>query len=173
MSFLVAQHPISHIKRVLKILKCCIKFEGYFDRNDTIYTHKGLVHATRSSSHLLYTSKEGYGILKQQWMPLRASYHPNSCTERVPGIWHFARNLGVVLGRNATVWTRRRSHMLLEALMNIFIHLRNVIKHSSSNVCLSLWHTTPFPVQRGYLKHYILHEIWWVFSAEMTPLRGP
>ena len=76
MSFLVAQHPISHIKRVLKILKCCIKFEGYFDRNDTIYTHKGLVHATRSSSYLLYTSKEGYGILKQQWMPLRASYHP-------------------------------------------------------------------------------------------------
>ena len=62
--------------------------------------------------------------------------------------------------------------MLTEALPFILIHLRNVMKHSSSNVCLSLWHSIPISVQRGCLEADILHQIWELFVAEMTPC-GP
>ena len=41
--------------------------------------------------------------------------------------------------RNDTVLTIKSSYMLQEAILTIIIHLRMVMKHSSSNGCVSLW----------------------------------
>ena len=43
------------------------------------------------------------------------------------------------------------------------------MKHSSSDGCLSLYHSIPFPLLRGYPKSEILYTIWELFGAEMTP----
>ena len=47
------------------------------------------------------------------------------------------------------VWTMIISYMLSEAPQIILLHPRKVMKHSSSNVCLLLEQTSPFPVLEG------------------------
>ena len=60
-----------------------------------------------------------------------------SHAERVPGILHLAWNLKVVFNRNTMLWIIMVScWMLSEAPLIIYIHLRKVLKHSSSNCCL-------------------------------------
>ena len=59
--------------------------------------------------------------------------------------------------------------MMLEAPLIIIIHLREIMKHSSSNVCLSLHQSIVFAVLRGCSKSYILNEICELLWGEMIP----
>ena len=72
-----------------------------------------LVDAARSSSHLLYISKEDYGTLQQQWVSLLAAQHPISNAERVPQIGHVTGNLKVNPGKNDLVWIRTRGFKIM------------------------------------------------------------
>ena len=130
-------------------------------------THKWLVNAVKSISHLPYTSKEGYETLKQQWLSLLAMHYHICCAERVPQIWKFVWNLRVSIGRNDTVQHINGWWMLSEASPICLVHLRKVVKHSSSNGCLSLQYSITFVVLRGYPKSGNLCEIWESTSAKM------
>ena len=59
-----------------------------------------------------------------------------------PKIAHCAWKLGVSLGRKDTVLTIRGLNILSEALPIILIYPRKVRKHSRSNGCMSLRHST-------------------------------
>ncbi len=117
----------------------CITFEIRFGQTWHGVNHKDPIYHISTSSYHPYTTKGGYGPLKQQWMSLLAEQYPISTAERVPEIWHFTWNLRVLLGRNDTVLTIRRLCMQTESLILICIHLSNDIKHPSSNAgCISL-----------------------------------
>ena len=106
-------------------------------------------------------------------MYLLAAQHSISCAQMVLKIWYFAWNLRApVLGRNDMVWITRVSLILSEAKTIIPMYLRKVMKHSSSNRCISLQYSIPFPVLGGCPKSEILCEIWELFLAYMTPC-GP
>ena len=84
--------------------------------------------------------------------------------------WKGAKNLIfcikleiVVLGRNVMVYTRKCLHMLLKAPPFIFMHLRKVMKYSSSNGCLFLQRSIIFSMLRGCPRVIILLEIWECF----------
>ena len=132
--------------------------------------HKGLVYTVRWASDHPHISKEDYEKVKQQWqwMPLFASQHPISHTERVPGICYISWNLRVVFGRNDTVRTIRGLYMLSEAPLSILISLRKVVKYSSSSGFLAVYDSIPFSVLRGSPKSDISHEFWELFLAEKT-----
>ena len=86
----------------------------------------------------------------------------------MPQIWYFALKLRVIFGRNDTCLIIRCLYMLSEADVRFFIHLMKVMKHSSSNGCLSLQRSITFPVWRGCPESDILHENWELFLVEMT-----
>ena len=146
----------------------CMKIESCSWQKWHRMDHKVPVYAVWSSCKHSYTSNEGYETLKQQWMYLFTAQNHIFSAERVPWFWYFARNLRVVFGRNDTYLTTRSLLMLAEAPADLPIHLMKVMKHSSSNECLSLKHSMTFPVLRGCPKSDILHVIWELFLAEMT-----
>ena len=63
--------------------------------------------------------------------------------------WLFYLKFGSRFGRKDTVMTMRWSDTLSEALLLILIYLGEISKHSSSNGCLSLWHSITFSSQCG------------------------
>ena len=138
----------------------CITFEIRFGQTWHGVNHKDPIYHISTSSYHPYTTKGGYGPLKQQCMSLLAEQYPISPAERAPEIWHFTWNLRVLLGRNDTVLTIRGLCMQAETPILICVHLRNDMKYSSSNGCLSLQHSIPYPVLRGCPKSDILHENW-------------
>ena len=94
--------------------------------------NKEHIDAIRSTSSHLYTSKEGYETLKQQWMYLIIAQHPISCAERVPKTLHFVWNLRVVLGRNDTRLIIRGSEMISKAPVINIVYLKEgyaALKH--------------------------------------------
>ena len=101
-------------------------------------------------------------------MSLLIAQYTISRPERVPKKWNIVHNLGVVWGRNDTLWTTMGSFMLSKILSIIIIHLRKVRKHSSSNVCLALKFCIPFPMLKGCLKLLILCAIWESTWMRMT-----
>ena len=60
---------------------------------------QGPLYAVRSSSKHHYTFEKCYETRRQQWMCFLVAEHLISCADRVPKIWYFAWNLGVVLCR--------------------------------------------------------------------------
>ena len=100
--------------------------------------HMVTVYAVWSSWKHSYTSNEGYETLKQQWVSLFTAQHRISSAERVHKSWYFAWTFRVVYGRNDTWLTIRCLYMLSEAPVRLPRHLMKVMKHSSSNGCLSL-----------------------------------
>ena len=97
----------------------CMKFEITFWQNWSDGNQKRLIYAIGSLSNHSHTSKEGYEILKQQWVSLLAAYHYNLGTWILSKIGYIAWNLGLVFGRNDIVWTIRGLYMLLEASLII------------------------------------------------------
>ena len=65
-------------------------------------THRRLVNAFRSTSHLTCASMKGFKTLHKQWLSLCAIHHLICCTgiERVPKIGHFMCNLRDNVGGN-------------------------------------------------------------------------
>ena len=87
--------------------------------------------------------------------------HPISCVDMVPTIYYFVHNWRTNHdSRNGMVWTIRGLLMLLEASLNLIMHLRKGMSRISSNECLSSWHSIPFSVQRCSPKSGILWAIW-------------
>ena len=66
-------------------------------------------------------------------MSLLAAQYAIPCAERVAKIWYFVCDLRVNLSRNGMMTVMRDSYMLLEPPSNVFIPLRMVMNHSSSN----------------------------------------
>ena len=60
---------------VTQNLVFCIQFESRPSHKLHCVNHDGLVNATRSSSHLSYTSMKDYEKTQQQCMPLLAAHH--------------------------------------------------------------------------------------------------
>ena len=60
---------------------------------------QGPLYAVRSSSKHHYTFEKCYETRRQQWMYFLVTEQLISCADRVPKIWYFAWNLGVVLCR--------------------------------------------------------------------------
>ena len=58
-------------------------------------THRWLVNAFRSTSHLPCASEEGFETLHKQWLSLCVISHLICCTERVLKIGHLRDNVGV------------------------------------------------------------------------------
>ena len=137
-----------------------MKFEGSFGQKWHTVDHTGIVYDIERSFNNSYIPREGYETFKQQWIFSIAAQHLISCTERAPGIWYFAWNLRVVLNRNDTIRTMRALYMMSKSITPIVYYVRKGMEHSSSNGCLSLQHSIPVFVLRGYLKYDILHEIW-------------
>ena len=59
-------------------------------------------------------------------------------------------------------------YILSKAPLTIIIYLGKVAKHSSSNGCLSLYHSILFLVLSGCPKSKFLHEIWELLLAEIN-----
>ena len=142
----------------------CIKCEGCFWQRVRGHGHKGLIDAVRSSSNHPYISKEGYEALKQQWMSLTVAHHPICRGERVPEIWYFAWNSGVVFGRKYIKLTTRGTSMVTEALSMVLTYLSKVTKYSSGNGCHLSQCSILFVVLKGCIKSDIMHQIWKSFS---------
>ena len=100
-------------------------------------------------------------------MSLCSTSSPFQCWEGAQFLV-FSWNLIVVFGRNKTDLAMRCLYMLPEDPASIHIHLRKVMKHSSSNGCLSLSLTITFPVLKWWPKLVILFDIGEYFPAEMT-----
>ena len=145
-----------------------VKFESKPWQEMHGMNHKGLVDAVRRSSHPYHTSKEAFEILQQQWMSLIAAQYDIPNVHGVPQIWHFVWNLGVILGKNDTVWTNRVLQMLSGAPPVFLMHLMKVMKHFNSNGYLSLEHSILFPSAERVLKSGILHTIWGSTLVELT-----
>ena len=142
-------------------LEICVKFESQHRSKWYGATHKWLVNAVKSFSHLPYASKEGYETLKQQWLSLLAVQYHICCAERVPQIWKLVWNLRVNIGRNDTV---QHSKWLVNAVKSIS-HLPYAYKEGYETLkqqWLSLVTVTSisFVVLRGYPKSGNLCEIW-------------
>ena len=73
------------------------------------------------------------------------------------GTWKlkFVWNLRFIIGRNNTLWTIRKSYMLSEVLLTIFIYLSKVMKQFINNRYLSLQHSSTFHVLRVCSKFQI------------------
>ena len=143
-------------------------FEIWFGRNDlglTIIAPHMLSEA--STINLIYL-KEGYETFKQQWSSLLTTQHPLFCADLVPKTCNFAWNLRVSFCGNRMGVTRRGQYMIPEALYIILIHLREILKYSTSNGCLSSQHIISFPVLILCLKFANLLDIWESFCQKMT-----
>ena len=138
----------------------CVQFESWPQQKWHNMNHKELKGALKSYPHLPYTSKECYETLEQQWISLLLTPHSISCDEGVPRNQQFAWNLSVNRGRIGMVLARRGLLMLSQAHPTLFIHLRKVMDHFSSNGYLSSEHNISFFILRGYPKSSILCEIW-------------
>ena len=92
-------------------------------------------------------------------MSLLKTYHHFLCWSDTQ-ILLFCLKYESYFGRNDMVLTMRGLKLLPVALPIILIHLRKVMKHSSSNVCLCLQHTITSP---------LLIQCWSIcYSAETT-----
>ena len=70
-------------------LEICVKFESQHRSKWYSATHKWLMNAVKSFSHLPYASKEGYETLKQQWLSLLAvQYHICCAVRGNPKSWN-------------------------------------------------------------------------------------
>ena len=69
----------------------------------------------------------------------------NSQADMVSKQWLFCLKFESSIGRKDTIFTKRESDILPEALPIIFIYLMEVLKHSRSNGCVSLSHSVIFP----------------------------
>ena len=157
---LIVYHPISHSERLSQISYFVCNLRVDLSRNDTIWTIRSSKMLSKATHHLPYTSKEGYETLEQQWISLLLTPHSISCDEGVPRNQQFAWNLSVNRGRIGMVLARRGLLMLSQAHPTLFIHLRKVMDHFSSNGYLSSEHNISFFILRGYPKSSILCEIW-------------
>ena len=133
-------------------LEICVKYESQHWLKWYSATHKWLVNAVGSFSHMPYAYKEGYETLKQQWLSLPTVQYHICCAEREPQIWKLVWNLRVDIGGNDTVQHINGWWMLAEASPICLTHLRKVMKHSNSNGCLSLQYSITFAVLRWYPK---------------------
>ena len=168
---------LQHVIPSVHMLKGCLKSDSFHEIWELFWQkkwhnvdHKGLtVYVVWSSFNHHNTSKEDwYESIKQQWISLLAWHHPSFYDEPVPKIWQLAHNLRVVFGIYDIMWTMTGSYMVSIAPPAVTIHMTKVMKHSSSNGCLSLQYIIPFPVLRECPKSDILHEIWELFLSEMT-----
>jgi len=127
--------------------------------------HKRFGYAVTSSSNHSYTSKAYQEALKGEIACL-SLWHSITfpmliwCPKRVI----LLKLRGAARIKDA-VLTRRGLDMLLGALSIICIYLVYVMKHTSSNGCLSLWHSIIFPVLIWCVKLDILLEIGGFFFA--------
>ena len=124
------------------------------------FDHKGCKYSLNSTSNQPLTPKEDYKTLKQQWiyfLMTQLTYPGLICG---PKLVILLDKYESISGRNDEVLTIRGSDMLPGPLPLIIIHLRKVIKHSSSNGCLSVWYSIPFSVLVWAPKLVILHKIW-------------
>ena len=123
-------------------------------------THTWLTDASKRSSHLSYSSKEEYEPFQQQWVSLIVAHHSISSAEKVPKIWLFLCNLRVNLQIYHTVWPILGWQVLSKAPPISLIHQRKDMKHFICNGCISLQHSTPYPMLRGYPNLAFLCTIW-------------
>ena len=98
LSLIAVKHPICHTERVPQIWLFAFHLSVDLGEKWHDLTHKGLVDAVRSSSHLSYAPKEGYETLQQQWLSLIVVHHLICCAVRIPQIWHFVFHLSIDLG---------------------------------------------------------------------------
>ena len=137
LSLHIVQYHICCAVREPQIWKFVWNLRVNIGWNGTVQHINGWYNTVRSFSHLSYASKEGYETLKQQWLSLLAVQYHICCAERVPQILKFVWNLRVNIGRNDTVQHINGWWMLSKASPICLMHLRKVMKHSSSNGCLS------------------------------------
>ena len=74
--------------------------------------------------------------------------------------WLFCLKFESSLGRKDTAFTMRGSNMVSKSFHIILIHIREVREHSSSNECMSLWHSVTFPRLMWCPNLVILSKIW-------------
>ena len=100
MSLFATQRPIFWTERTPQIWQF-VYFESSHCQKWHGVNYKGLVDAITSSLYLWYVYKDSYETLQQQLRPLIiAQQHPTSHAKSVPKIWHFVRNLRVLLNRH-------------------------------------------------------------------------
>ena len=156
---LVVYCPIFHCREATKNLLDSPHFDSWPQQKWHGLNYTWFLSAIKCSFPLLMTSNEGYETLQQQWITFLATQHSISRAEMIPQIWYFVCNFRVNLDWNHTVQHILCWLMLSEAPPAYLIHQRKDMKPFSSNGCLLLWHTIPFPVLRGYLKIGILSSI--------------
>ena len=104
----------------------CMKFGSSFWQKWHGKDLSKLICAIRSSFHFPYTSKEGYQILKQQWMSLLVVHCSTFRAERASNIWYFAWNLSVAFSSNKSMLTMTGWYMLWVSRPIILIYQRKV-----------------------------------------------
>ena len=148
MSLFTVPHHISSAMGVPKIWYFAWKLRVVLGKKDTWFTIRCLfilslapinipIHLKKA---LKYSNSNGYCSLQ------RTTTFP--MLRGCPNLIIFMKIEGC-FGRNDTWLTIRCLFMLSEATVNIPINLMRVMKHSSSNGCLSLQYTITFPMLRG------------------------
>ena len=100
---------------------------------------QGLVDDVRSAFHLPYISKEGYETLEQQWMSLPTIYHLVSHAEGYSTSDKYLCAIWVLMPQQKRHSANHNGQMdAIRSLPIFHIHPREVMKHFSSNECLSL-----------------------------------
>ena len=86
-----------------------------------------------------------------------------------PKLLHFMWNLGVGFSRNDMIWIIDGLQMLSKALPFTLMHLKKVVKHLSSNTCVSPCSTESyFPCREGAQKLIFCINLWVIFGRNDT-----